>query len=57
MRRYIRYVDKNHPHHLTRADVRRFLLRHFAHVELSRVVTLIDDQFVLQTACYVCRKE
>jgi hypothetical protein len=62
-------------------DVRRVLEAHFARVELSRMVTLIEDQpafglqsiltsankrqaimqwvstFVLQTACFVCRKE
>ncbi len=44
VRRYIRNVDKNHPHHLTLDDVRRFLARHFQRVELSRIVTLVEDQ-------------
>jgi len=44
VRRWLRYVDKNHPHHLTLDDVRGILRRHFARVELSRTVTLVEDQ-------------
>lgn len=43
VRRFLRYVDKNHPHHLTLDDVRGFLTPHFDHVELSRIVTLTED--------------
>lgn len=44
VRRWLRYLDKNHPHHLTVGDVRDVLARHFAAVELSRMVTLTEDQ-------------
>ncbi|HEX9104584.1 MAG TPA: class I SAM-dependent methyltransferase [Polyangia bacterium] len=44
VRRFLRYVDKNHPHHLTLGDVRGFLAEHFDRVELSRIVTLTEDQ-------------
>lgn len=81
VRRWLRYVDKNHPHHLTMADVRGILEQQFDRVELSRIVHLTEDQpafgfkhifdardkrqavmqwvstLVLQTACFVCRKE
>lgn len=81
VRRWLRYVDKNHPHHLTLGDVRNFLGQSFPRVELSRVVNIVEDQpafafsnilrsrdkvraimqsvstLVLQTACFICRKE
>jgi ubiquinone/menaquinone biosynthesis C-methylase UbiE len=43
-RRFLRYVDKNHPHHLSLGDVRRVLEEQFGHVELSRIVQLTEDQ-------------
>jgi SAM-dependent methyltransferase len=80
VRRWLRHIDKNHPHHLTVGEVRRMLRAHFARVELTQVIGMAEEHpgfgwrallsepdkrlallrwgssFVLQTACFSCRR-
>jgi Methylase involved in ubiquinone/menaquinone biosynthesis len=43
VRRWLRYIDTNHPHHLTAGEVYRLLDRNFDRVERTRTITLTED--------------
>jgi ubiquinone/menaquinone biosynthesis C-methylase UbiE len=43
VRRFLRYVDTNHPHHLTVEFVRRLLAKYFDRVEITHIANLTED--------------
>lgn len=58
VRGLLKHVDHNHPHHFSRGDIQRLLLRHFDRVEVSCVVSMLQDQpgFALRNVWRAPRK-
>jgi SAM-dependent methyltransferase len=43
-RRFLKYIDRNHPHHFSAAAIRRLIEQHCGPADSERVVSIITDQ-------------